>query len=66
MNYRAAVLSGLLTFTALPAFAQFFGPASDGDPKVVARSVILKDFDPPDCPSRSYSSALVERLASGA
>ena len=58
MNYRAAVLSGLLTFTALPAFAQFFGPASDGDPKVVARSVILKDFDPPDCPSVARAARL--------
>jgi tetratricopeptide (TPR) repeat protein len=58
MEYRAAVLAGFLSFTALPALAQFFGPAPDGDPKVVARSVISLDFDPPDCPSVARAARL--------
>jgi tetratricopeptide (TPR) repeat protein len=60
VNYRAAVLTGFLTFAAVPALAAQLSvePAPDGDPKVVAATVISLTFDPPYCPSVARASRL--------
>jgi tetratricopeptide (TPR) repeat protein len=60
VNYRAAVLTGFLSFAALPALAVQLSvePAPDGDPKVVAAAVISLTFDPPYCPSVARASRL--------
>ena len=71
MGRRVAVMAGMLMLCGTPLEAQIkTGPAPNGEAAVVAQTIILANFDKPDCPlvieaARVGDGSIVARCSNG-